>query len=470
MARETARLELTSLAEPLASAERERVRTDLRRLLAFARKLSRWPALRAKSKATPIVAIYTHGTLAGCALCRSAEPPAVRMRRAFLGAIATADPATLGGASAMVTFATGMRWVEDPASIEVGTEGIAFVHPARQRRAPVLLMPQVARDFGVDAAGFVALLREKAPGAGAGARLCAWTAESVVARVGTEEQDSLRAGRAIAATDADYAAAWLARMIDTNGEVAFAIDPRARVVQRIGELHHARSAIAVQALASHGGYPHQVARARRALGRAISAGLRGEKVEGWPSDRASVAATIALSVWAGVNAQEPLLKLAEAPELGASAWQAAQVALALGPRTPRSLWRACVSDLARNGFAPWTALAAPRVGDAATHDEALSRLASLMRRRSPHRGGASVTGVPECGLTAIAAHALTAARAHRAAADRALDFVRARQLLPHRIPAPLDPTLALGAFSATPVNDVLRADIVGHALSALLAT
>ena len=66
-------------------------------------------------------------------------------------------------------------------------------------------------------------------------------------------------------------------------------------------------------------------------------------------------------------------------------------------------------------------------------------------------------------MTAVAAHALEGTR-H--AAD-ALAFVRAHQLLPDRIPAALDPALALGAFRATPVDDTLRADITGHALLAL---
>ena len=50
----------------------------------------------------------------------------------------------------------------------------------------------------------------------------------------------------------------------------------------------------------------------------------------------------------------------------------------------------------------------------------------------------------------------------------ALAFVTARQLLPGHIPAALDPTLALGGFSGTPVDDTLRADIAGHALLALI--
>jgi hypothetical protein len=76
--------------------------------------------------------------------------------------------------------------------------------------------------------------------------------------------------------------------------------------------------------------------------------------------------------------------------------------------------------------------------------------------------------VPETALTAVTAHALSLARETRPLAARALAFVRARQLLPGRIPAALDARIALGAFSATPVDDVLRADIAGHAVLALL--
>jgi hypothetical protein len=69
-------------------------------------------------------------------------------------------------------------------------------------------------------------------------------------------------------------------------------------------------------------------------------------------------------------------------------------------------------------------------------------------------------------LSRIAAHALADSR-HRADHAAALAFVEARQLTPDRIPAALEPSLALGGFSGTPVDDILRADIAGHALLAL---
>jgi hypothetical protein len=145
------------------------------------------------------------------------------------------------------------------------------------------------------------------------------------------------------------------------------------------------------------------------------------------------------------------------------------VALGLGRATPRALWETCIADLARAPFAPWTALAAIQVGDEAGYRKAADAVAGCLANAPPHEGGARITPVPECGLTAVAAHALLDSKPHTPLVERALAFVRARQLLPGTIPASLDPTLALGGFSATPVNDLLRGDIVGHALSMLLA-
>jgi hypothetical protein len=473
-----AALDLEPLARALSSREREQIRSGLGALLRFHRTLGRFPALRAPL-ATPIVAIYDAGTLRGCSVWRGGGTGGERLARAFLGATASLDPGAELAAQAF--YPRSVRWLRDPAELEVGTEGIALV---RRGEPPVLLMPQVARDHLVDGRGMAALLAAKAglTGLPPGARLIAWTVDSVVARTNDVEARSLRAARRADADAADYAAAWLARMIDARGHVAFAVDARTRTLQPTGPLWHARSAIAIEALAAHGGYAPAVARARRWLGGEVERALAGSRVEGWPDDRASVLGThdrasvlgtLALACLAGVRAEHRLRALVASWRTLVRSpvwpWHAGQVACALGRDTPRELWAWCVDDLARRPFAPYTALAARIAGDEPAYRRAAAAVAASIRRAPPHRGGASATELPETALTAVAAHALAGSRAHRAHAD-ALAFVAARQLLPEHIPAPLDPVLALGAFSATPVDDVLRADITAHALLAMIAS
>jgi hypothetical protein len=461
MASATAPLDLIGLRRAISGEARSRLRDALRRLLKFQETLRGWPARIEAPSATPIVAVYDHGNLVGCAVHRPRASGGQRVARAFLATsgssvAAWADPAV------EVHYARRFRWVQDPDSIEVGSEGVALVGPS----GPVLLMPQVARDFGVDARGFLELLEKKADGAVQDGRLAAWTTERVVARRSDVEEQSARARRATGATSVDYGAAWLARLVGGDGAVAFAIDPRRRIIQSRGELYHARSAFVIRALALHGGYRAHVRRARRFLAREIAAALRGERVEDWPSGEAAIAGTVAVAVHAGVDAREPLLRLARSDGLRSNAWHAAQVCMALGKSAPAELWATCVGDLRAAPFAPWTALAAKEVGDDAGYREAAASIARCNRRAPPHVGGANVTSVPESGLTAVAAHALIGSE-HTLERDLAIAFVRARQLLPYEVPAPLDPTLALGGFSATPVNDLLRGDIVAHGLSLL---
>jgi hypothetical protein len=242
------------------------------------------------------------------------------------------------------------------------------------------------------------------------------------------------------------------------------------VLQPSGPLWHARSAIAIEALAAHGGHATAVARALRWLAAEVERGLAGARVDAWPADRTTAIGTVALACLAGVRAADRLKTLvagwrglARSP---AWPWHAGQVACALGRATPPELWAWCVADLARHPFAPYTALAARGMGDELALRRATAALAPFIRRVPPFRGGAAATSMPETALTAVAAHALAGTR-H--VAD-ALAFVCAHQLLPGRIPAALEPALALGAFRATPVDDTLRADITGHALLALRAT
>ena len=466
MASETTPLDLIGLAKPLSERERGKLRENLRRLLRFHSSLTRFPRIAHAPLASPIVAIYGNGRMHGCALSRLDASGSKRLVRAFLAASGNVglsrDEADL---SAEVNYARKFRWVEDPASIEVGSEGVALVG---SEPGPVLLMPQVARDWGVDASGLIALLSEKAGQRVQGARLAAWTTDRVVGRLTSEEDESSAAAAKTEATEADYAAAWLARLVQADGSMVFAIDPVRRILQPTGELHHARAAVAIEALAKHGGYASEVRRARRALDRDIERALAGGAVEGWPLEKEKAAGTLALAVWAGVDVRAILRKWVEDDFLVSHPWQAAQVALALGRETPRTLWNACLADLGRTSFAPWTALAAKSVGDEVGYRRAAAALTSSIATTRPHEGGVNVTRVPECGLTAVAAHALVGAKEHRDVAKKAIRFVRRRQLLPGSIPAAVDPGLALGGFSATPVNDLLRGDIVGHALSLLL--
>jgi hypothetical protein len=157
------------------------------------------------------------------------------------------------------------------------------------------------------------------------------------------------------------------------------------------------------------------------------------------------------------------------PEVANHPWHAAQVVVALGPGAPGALLRACASDLARRPWAPWTAIAAARCGDARTLARAGAALADAIADSGPHAGGACVTPVPEIALTAITAEALALldSSSSRSALARARAFLRRWQLLPGRISAALDPAMSVGAFPASPVADLLRGDITAHALLAL---
>jgi len=178
-----AALDLEPLARALSSREREQIRSGLGALLRFHRTLGRFPALRAP-RATPIVAVYEAGTLRGCSVWRGGGTGGERLARAFLGAVASLDPDAELAAQAF--YPRSVRWLRDPAELEVGTEGIALV---RRGEPPVLLMPQVARDHLVDARGMAALLAAKAglTGLPPGARLIAWTVDTVVARANGSE-------------------------------------------------------------------------------------------------------------------------------------------------------------------------------------------------------------------------------------------------------------------------------------------
>ncbi len=254
--------------------------------------------------------------------------------------------------------------------------------------------------------------------------------------------------------------------------MAFAVDARSCSVFPSGVFHHGRAATVIQALAAHGGYPRHVARARRWLASDARDAIAGRAVAGWPATPAAIAGTLALAVRAGVDLDAELADAASEPEVAADAWHAAQVVAVLGARAPERLWRACVLDLDRRPWAPWTALAARARGDASSARRADAVLAASIRRGAPHAGATDVTRVPEVALTAVVVEALAGARARgaRAASQRAAEFLRRVQVRADRAPPALDPALADGAFPTSLVIDVLRADVTAHALLALLAT
>jgi AMMECR1 domain-containing protein len=443
-------------------------------LLQFQRTLDRWPAITGAPDATPFVSVYANGSLRGC--YGSAEgPPDERLARAFLhaqdddrfGGIAPAERAVC---VAQVSYPREARLV-NPASvegeIEVGTHGVALV---RDRATPVLLLPQVARDDGFGPAALVAALQRKAGLAagdfGSGA-VYVFETESVVAGASRGRREHVSEGPEA------LAAAWLASLIGADGRVAFAIDPRARTRVASGPMAQGRAAVAVQALAAFGKHDALVARARRRLAVEIQAVGRGAPPEGWPDEPAGAAGALALAVLAGVPVKEELCASVEGGRRGDVArvpWHAAQVVAALGREAPLELWTACVEDLERRPWAPWTVLAAAARGERAVGARAARAVADALRSHAPHRGGASVTPVPEVALTAVSVEALAHHRAPwaRTAVARGRDFLRTMQLTTPRLYGALDPSLARGGFPASPVVDLLRCDVTGHALLALL--
>jgi AMMECR1 domain-containing protein len=466
-----------TLDRPLRDAERAGLQAALRGLLRFQRALDRFPRVRGAPDATPFVSLYAEGALKGC--YGSVEGgPAERLARAFLraqddprfGGVAAAHRAVL---AAQVSYPRRARLVSPEAAeeeLELGTHGVALV---RDRAPATLLLPHVARDEQRGARDLLHGLARKAgldPDAYRDGALYLFETEDVF----TREREHGARPAARADTPERLAASWLASLVAADGSVAFAIDPRGRRRVETGEMHHGRAAVVVQALAAAGGHDAAVARARRRLREDVRAALGGAPPAGWPGDPAAVAGTIALAVLAGVGVKEDLAALAaaDAARIARTPWHAAQVVAALGPGAPAALWAACVADLDRRPWAPWTLIAADARGDREVRARAARAVADSLRKDPPHRGGATVTPIPEVALTSIAVEALARHPApwSRAAAARGRAFVASMQLTGRRLYAALDPSLAEGAFPASPVVDLLRGDVTGHALLALLAS
>jgi AMMECR1 domain-containing protein len=430
--------------------------------------LDRWRPIRRAPDATAFVSLYARGRLCGC-YGSDEGGPGERLMRAFLraahdGRFPPASPLERSALAAQVSYPCRPRLLDPETAvdeIEVGTHGLAFVPSGR---AGVLILPHVARDGRLGPRELLsALLRKGAMKEDAlreGA-LYAFETDDVVVRAGTARRPR---GAGVAA-----AAAWLASIVDPDGTVTFAIDPRAQRRLAVGEMHHGRSAVAVQALSAHARHRTVAERAKRRLERDLRAALGGADVNGWPKDDDLVAGTLALAILAGLPLERELQAFVRGRPALRSAWHAAQVAAALGVEAPDALWETCVADLDRNPFAPWTLIAADVRGDRPVRARAARGVARCLRPKAPHRGGASVTSVPQTAVTALAVEALARHPSSwaRAAVERGRQFLRGMQLIGDHFAA-LDPALSHGSFRASPAIDLLRCDVAAHALLALL--
>jgi AMMECR1 domain-containing protein len=458
-----------ALTRPLLPRERDAVRRDVRGWLHFQETLRGFRPQRSRVDATAFVALYANGTLRGCV--GSTEGGADQaLARAFLSA---AHDARFGGVreadrrdlAAEVTFMRAPRLVGEASvseELELGTHGLGLLRPGS---FPVFLLPDVARDSRLDAAGMLEALRRKAgPDAQAGA-LFMFEAESVVVR---RDDEAVTPGSPV-----DAAALWLASLVRRHGAVSFAVDARTGAVTDVGRMHHGRAASVLHALAAHGGHRALVARGRARLADEVRAALAGRVVDGWPETAPEVAGTLALAVRAGVPLRAELEAFVRerAEEVMRVPWHAAQVVAALGPAAPLALWDACLADLAKQPWAPWTVLAGHARG--APLDRVASAVAGLVdaiRVSPPYAGAVFVTRVAEVAITALTVEGLLAypdAPGAKDAIRRARAFLAGQQLLGAAIPAGLSPTASEGAFVAAPASTLLRGDVTAHALMAL---
>jgi AMMECR1 domain-containing protein len=458
------------LARPLTLEDRRQVARDLADLLAWQTDLVRWKKPRSRVDAVPFVALYARGKLCGCFGAHGAHP-GERLARAFLrslndvrfGGIPEAVRAELAAEVSYVRDAVPIDAARIEATFAPGTHGLGV---RREDGATVILLPSVARDNGYGARAMLDALVRKANLSAPLKGLFTFEVDRVVARS--------KAGRKVRrGSPRDAAAAWLARLVRADGSILFAIDARSGSSVASGEMHHARTAAAVQALALHGSHPALVTRARKRLARDARKALAGGAVEAWPADPARVAGTLAHLERAGVDVKRALLAQAPAPEVLRVPWHAAQVATALGPAAPEPLLRACVAALDARPWAPWTVLAlAGRelAGLSDARSRAVEALIASLRTQGPHCGGVNVTPIPEVALTALTVEALRSVRrtqAVRAAIARGISFLSVWQIAADRVPAAFAPEASIGAFVGSPISSGLRADVTAHALMAI---
>jgi AMMECR1 domain-containing protein len=457
------------LARPLRGAHAAAIRRYVRALLDWQVSLEGWPSPVAVPDATPFVTIYADGVLRGCFGSHEGGP-CERLTRAFLRALedsryGTVRPEERHGLAVAVSYVTSVRPIEAEQvheQLAAGPEGLGLTV---RGRPPVVLLPGVSRDERAGPRALLALLAKKCGVSDwRDAQLFAIRTEDVIVRAGDDTPHAAEVDLR------DQAARWLARLVDARGAIAFGIDARRRRRITTGLMHHGRSAQVIKSLREHGGHARAERRARAWLGEQIARGLAGKPLEGWPQDAAMVAGTLALAQMAGVEVERALGEAARAEELRRSPWHAAQVAAAMGRRTPEPLWRACVDDLAREPWAPWTLIAARARGDGDVVASTSRVLAESIRRVAPYEGGCSGPEVPETAVTALVVEALEglAGADAREAVLRGRAFLRCLLLVGDHIPPSLDADLARGGFAASPVVvDLLRCDVAGHAFSAL---
>jgi AMMECR1 domain-containing protein len=456
------------LARSLTSVQRRRIRGHVRALLAWQRSLKGWREPAEAPDATPFVTVYADGILRGCFGSHEGGP-GERLTRAFLRAMedsryGSVRPQERERLAVVVSYVRSIRPIDPECVHEQLAAGLEGVGVIKEGRSPVLLVPHVSRDLRAGPRQLLALLAKKSGLADwRDAHVFAVRTEDVVVRLGE--------GPAPAPLDARAAAAaWLARLVGPDGAIAFAIDARKRASLATGLMHHGRAAIVLRALEEHGGPRRAAQRARAWLEREIGSALRGTDVAGWPSEPAVAAGTLALAHMAGIDVKQALMDIARLDALARVPWHAAQVVAALGRDAPESLWRACTDDLGRHAWAPWTLLAARARGELDVADRAARTAAASIRLAAPYAGGCGVTEVPETAVTALVVEALDGLPSTdaRRAATRGRAFLRGLQLLGESIPPQLDSELARGAFPASPVViDLLRCDVVGHALLAM---
>ena len=453
-----------SLEQSLSPTDRADIGRELEGLLAWQGDLRHWTPPRLGSadlaRAMPIVSVYVRGQLRGC-FAYGTGPAEQRLARAFLNALADARSPQIEEPEraqlvAQVSYPVCVRQLDHRAVVTqfaAGVHGLALLRP----NDSVLLVPDVARDQGLDEEGFVCTLERKAElerSRWEGLSVFAFETERVVARCHepTKPRDAELAG----------ALEWLARQVEHDGRVRFGIDSKNGEVTSSGRLHHARSASLVQALALEERFSAVTARARAWLSAEVARALAGADVADWPTERSQVAGTLALCCLAGLEFQTELRALANARELLSEPWHAAQVATALGSAAPEGLWQTCVKALEQQTFAPWIALAAHRRCDSVTFERSLRAL----KEQFPRPSEFGFVAEPALAGLAVEALALASDADSRTLHAASLALLQRCQLWADNDPAP-NATWVHGAFPLARNQTFLRTDATAHSALAL---
>ena len=331
---------------------------------------------------------------------------------------------------------------------------------------PVFLLPDVARDSRLDRTGMLEALRRKA-GSDAG-RLFLFEAESIAVR---------RSDTPVPASSPRDAAAtcWLAsRRPEASEPVTFARDARTGAATDVGVMHHARSAAVLHALGRHGGHRAATLRGRRRLLLEIQHALAGKEVDGWPASAKSRARSPTRCARVSSSIRDARIRRCARETSRASRGTPGKLVAALGRDAPATLWEvACLEDLDREPWAPWTILgfhAREESADEALGDEGL---VERVRRERQTEGAVVVRDVAETAVTALTVEALKAyeeAEGALPAIHRARAFLSRQQLSRATTPAAFAAgEETLGAFVATPTSSALRGDVTAHALLAMLS-